>query len=76
MDHPVAPVDAAYVVGHTASLVTVFGTLLGWLPHIAALLAAVWYSVQIWESKTLQKRIKLWRFRRNLRKSKSTPPVE
>lgn len=29
-------------------------TLLGWLPLLAAILGAVWYAIQIWESRTVQ----------------------
>lgn len=38
-------------------------TLLGYLPAAAAILGAVWYCVQIWESKTVQ----MWWSGRQLR---------
>lgn len=33
----------------------VIGTLAGYLPTAAAVLAIVWYCIQIWESKTVRK---------------------
>ncbi len=40
------------------SLVTVLGTLMDWLPAIAALLSIVWTSLRIYESETVQNWIK------------------
>jgi hypothetical protein len=36
------------------SLVTVLGTLMNWLPAIAALLSIIWTLLRIYESKTVQ----------------------
>lgn len=46
------------VLTHTADTVSalaIIGTFAGFLPPLAALCAAVWYCVQVWESKTVQK---------------------
>lgn len=32
----------------------VIGSILGWLPYVAALAAFIWYVIQIWESRTIQ----------------------
>jgi hypothetical protein len=37
------------------SLVTVLGTLMSWLPAVAALLSIIWSVLRIYESKTVQK---------------------
>ena len=37
------------------SLITVLGTLMDWLPAVAALLSIVWTLLRIYESKTVQK---------------------
>ena len=37
------------------SLVTVLGTLMDWLPAVAALLSIIWTALRIYESKTVQK---------------------
>jgi len=37
------------------SLLTVLGTLMSWLPAVAALLSIVWTTLRIYESKTVQK---------------------
>jgi len=37
------------------ALVAMLGSFWGLLPGIAALLAAIWYAVQIWESKTARR---------------------
>ena len=36
------------------SLVTVLGTLVDWLPAVAALLSIIWTSLRIYETKTVQ----------------------
>lgn len=33
---------------------TTIATLFGWLPHIAALLAVIWWVLRIYEMKTVQ----------------------
>lgn len=40
------------------SVVTVLGTLMSWLPAVAALLSIVWSVLRIYESKTVQKLFK------------------
>lgn len=40
---------------HAASLATVGGYLVGWLPPLATALACVYYIVKIYESDTTQK---------------------
>lgn len=51
-EHPI--IDAS-MMGVT------LGAAIGFIPSIAALLAAAWYGVQIWESETGKKlRAKLW----------------
>ena len=36
------------------SLLTVLGTLMDWLPAVAALLSIIWTMLRIYESKTVQ----------------------
>lgn len=45
----------------TISAGAIIGTLIGLLPAFAALAGILWYAIQIWESKTVQKRVRLWR---------------
>jgi hypothetical protein len=40
------------------SLLTVLGTLIDWLPAVAALLSIIWTLLRIYESKTVQKLLK------------------
>ena len=40
------------------SLLTVLGTLMDWLPAVAALLSIIWTLLRIYESKTVQKLFK------------------
>jgi hypothetical protein len=42
------------LTGHSISLAAIFGTLFGWFPPVAAAAAFIWYSIQIYESKTFQ----------------------
>lgn len=39
---------------HALSIGAVLGSIAGILPPLAALAAAIWYAIQIWESKTVQ----------------------
>ena len=40
-----------------ASIFTAVGTLLSWLPHLAAIFTIVWTSIRIYETKTIQKMV-------------------
>lgn len=42
------------VAGNTLSVGAIVGAIVGWLPPAAALIAIVWYLIQIKESKTYQ----------------------
>jgi hypothetical protein len=46
--------DTAKSVGDTLSVVTVVGTLMQYLPAIAALITIIWTSIRIWETDTVQ----------------------
>ena len=37
-----------------ASIATVMGTLMNWLPAVAALFSIVWTTIRIYETKTVQ----------------------
>ena len=41
-----------------ASIVTVMGTLMQWLPAVAAIFSIVWTAIRIYETKTVQKLLK------------------
>ena len=40
-----------------ASIFTAVGTLLTWLPHLAALFTILWTGIRIYETKTIQKMV-------------------
>jgi len=42
-------------LGSGASAAAIIGAFLGWAPAIAALIAGIWYCVQIYESRTVQR---------------------
>ena len=44
-----------------ASLATVMGTLMNWLPAVAALFSIVWTAIRIWETKTVQSAVQKWK---------------
>lgn len=44
--------------GNVISLGAIAGTIIGWLPLFAALVAIIWYSIQIWESSTVQEYVR------------------
>ena len=41
-------------IGDTVSVLTVVGTLMQYLPAIAALITIIWTSIRIWETDTVQ----------------------
>ena len=47
-------------LGNLAAVTTIAGTIFGWLPVFAALVAIGWYLIQIYESKTFNN----WRRKR------------
>lgn len=56
------PADHARIMTHVADTISagaILGTFLGVLPPLAALAATIWYLVQIWESHTVQKWVRL-----------------
>lgn len=53
-----------YWIGHVLSPAAIFGSLLGYFPGIAALVALIFYIIQIYESPTTQ----TWLHTRRLRK--------
>ena len=40
-----------------ASIFTAVGTLLTWLPHLAAIFTILWTGIRIYETKTVQKAV-------------------
>lgn len=47
--------DVGNWLGHAISAGAIIGTLAGWVPVIAALVALVWYVIQISESATVRR---------------------
>ena len=47
--------DTAKHVADALSIVTVLGTLMQWLPSVAALASLIWSGIRIYETKTVQK---------------------
>ncbi len=53
--------SALNYVGDAGAGATILAALAGWLPPLAALAGIIWYLIQIYESKTVQVRIRLIR---------------
>ena len=41
-------------LGNGAAVTAIFSAVLGWIPPIAAVIALIWYTINIYESKTIQ----------------------
>lgn len=54
--------DASRRVVDGAAALVAGGTLAGILPHVAALFTVIWYVLQVYETKTIQR----WRRRRRI----------
>jgi hypothetical protein len=50
--------DTVKHVADALSIVTVLGTLMQWLPSVAALFTIVWTTIRIYETKTVQRWLK------------------
>ncbi len=50
--------DQAKVIVDASSIVVVAGTLIDWLPAVAALASLVWTTIRIYETETFQRWIK------------------
>lgn len=51
----VSPGSAFHPVGETLGILAIIGSWLTFLPHLTALLAAVWYVILIIESRTAKR---------------------
>lgn len=58
LDHLTASAKAAI---EAVSITTLFATMAGWLPSIAACLSIVWWSIRLYETDTVQRWLKKWR---------------
>jgi hypothetical protein len=47
--------DTIKHVADAVSVVTVLGTLMQWLPSVAALFTIIWTTIRIYETKTVQR---------------------
>lgn len=50
-----ASFDLTQITGHGLSVGAIIGSLFGWAPPVAAIAAFVWYLIQIYESKYVQR---------------------
>lgn len=50
--------------GNAVSVGAIAGTMAGWLPAVSAIVALIWYMIQIYESKTVQEWIAARRARK------------
>ena len=57
------------IVADTVSAAAIFGVFMGWLPDVAAVGAIIWYSLQIYESKTVQGWLAARRHKKNRHKT-------
>jgi hypothetical protein len=47
------PENTKYMID-ALSLVTVLGTIMNWLPSVAAIFTIIWTTIRIYETKTVQ----------------------
>lgn len=53
--------DLPRLAGDVTATGVAIGSILGYLPAVAAVVSIVWFGIQIFESKTMQYWIKRWR---------------
>lgn len=49
------------IIGDAGALGVTITTVLGWLPHIAAIASIIWTVIRIYETETVQKWIAKWK---------------
>lgn len=54
-------------LAHIISIFAIGGSFFGLIPAVAALLAVIWYLIEIYESRTIQKLIRVRRLRKLVR---------
>ncbi len=64
MNTPEQGINLSAWFGNVASAGVIVSTMLSWLPQIAAIVALIWYIIQIYESPTLQR----WFYTRRTRR--------
>lgn len=45
------------------SAVAILGAFMGYLPALAGLAGLIWYAIQIWESRTVQRHVRRYRLK-------------
>lgn len=60
----ISPLRVAALGLDAGAVGVIAAAIVGWLPPVAAVLAIVWYCIQIIESRTVQKKLRQWRLRR------------
>lgn len=68
MSNPLSQRPITFIVD-SISAGAIVGTIMGYLPAIAALAAVIWYVIQIYESKTIQKMLRLKRLRSRVKRT-------
>lgn len=56
----IEPAPHHFYTADLGSLGLIVATIGGWLPHAVILLPAIFYSIQIYESRTVQRLLKKW----------------
>ena len=51
-------------VGHSLSVSAIFGAMVGFFPSVAALVALIWYIIQIYQSDPVQRYLRSRRLRK------------
>ena len=54
-------IETAKNIVDAASIGVVAGTLIQWLPAIAAVFSIIWMTIRIWETKTVRWWLRKWR---------------
>lgn len=57
-------ISPGVAIGDAGAVGLIAVSIMGWLPPLAAIIAIIWYCIQIYESRTLQKNVRNWRLRK------------
>jgi hypothetical protein len=64
---PTDPLPIGNWLGHIVSLFAIGGSLFGLIPALAALLAVIWYALEIYENRTVQRWVRARKLRKLVR---------
>jgi hypothetical protein len=72
----ISPIRAGVIAIDAGAVGVIAAAIVGWLPPLAAIVAILWYVIQIYESQTVQRKVRAWRLRKLVKLRAETVALE